>query len=227
MTTGVLVTAAGFGLRLHADRPKALVDVCDRPLVAHCVARLNAAGVGRPLVLAPVGYVDAFIAALDAKDTPVLDVIEGGVLRRDSVAIGVAALPADTTRVVVHDAARAFTPPEVITAALNRVTGRVLAAAPALTIADTVKQVDGENIVATVNRDSLRLIHTPQVFTVTALRAALDEARDDDTDELGPLERLVARGALDGEIVTVPSSVLARKVTTDDDVAFFTRMIGA
>lgn len=227
MTTGVLVTAAGLGLRLDAGRPKALVEVCGRPLIAHCVARLHAAGVGLPLVLAPAGHVDAFVAALDAKDTPVLGVIAGGVLRRDSVEIGVAALPAGTTRIVVHDAARAFTPPEVIAAALNRVTGDVVAAAPALTIADTVKQVDGENIVTTVNRDSLRLIHTPQVFTAASLRAALDEASDDDTDELGPLERLVARGAMHGKILTVPSSVLARKVTTDEDVAFFTRMIDA
>jgi len=224
VTTGVLVTAAGLGVRLNADLPKALVEVAGRSLVAHCVSRLIAAGVGPPLVLAPHGFVAEFRAALDFVDTPVVDVREGGVLRRHSIERGIAELPESTARVLVHDAARAFTPPEVIAAAHARVSGDVVACAPALPVVDTVKQVDGDTVLATVARDTLALIHTPQVFTLQALRAALDEADDTDTDELGPLERLIARGECAGRIVTVPSSPLARKVTTEEDVAYFTAM---
>ncbi len=225
MTTGVLVTAAGLGLRLHAAVPKALVTVAGRSLLAHCVARLNAANVGVPLVLAPAGYVDAFRAALNHPDTPVVDVIEGGVLRRHSIERGMLALPATVSRVLVHDAARAFTPAEVIAAAHDRVSGDVLACAPALAVVDTVKQVSGERVLGTVARDTLALIHTPQVFMRQALQAALREAVDTDTDELGPLERVIARHELAGQIVTVPSSPLARKVTTEEDVAYFAAVL--
>lgn len=225
MTTGVLVTAAGLGVRLNADLPKALVVVHGRTLLAHCVSRLVRAGVGAPLVLAPVGYVDAFRDVLASNDTPVVDVMEGGVLRRHSIERGVAALPPRVTQVVVHDAARAFTPPEVIAAAHAKVGGNVLAAAPALPLVDTVKQVDGDVVKATVPRDQLRLIHTPQVFLRQALNAALGEAVDTDTDELGPLERLIAAGRINGQILTVPSSPLARKVTTAEDIAYFTAVL--
>lgn len=225
MTTGVLVTAAGFGLRLDADRPKALVSVCGRPLVAHCVARLNLAGFPAPLVLAPAGHVAAFRRALDTPDTQVADVIEGGVLRRHSIERGVAWLAGSCDTVLVHDAARAFTPPDVIAAAHARVSGDVVACAPAESIADTVKQVSHDTVVTTLDRDTLALIHTPQVFQRDALLRALYEARDTDTDELAPLERLIARGDLAGRVATVPSSPFARKVTTPDDVVFFTALL--
>jgi len=225
VTTGVLVTAAGLGIRLNADRPKALIEVGGRSLVAHCVARLVAAGVGHPLVLAPHGFVDAFKAVLDAPDTPVSDVIEGGILRRDSILRGLDVLGHDVDRVLVHDAARAFTPAAVIAAALARVGGDVLACAPALPVVDTVKQVVGDVVTATIARDTLALIHTPQVFQLAALQAALAEANDADTDELGPLERLLERGTLRGTIVTVASSPLARKVTTAEDLAYFSAVL--
>lgn len=227
MTTGVFVTAAGLGVRLNADLPKALVVVHGRTLLAHCVSRLVLAGVGAPLVLAPRGYVDAFLDALDAADTPVAAVIEGGVLRRHSIERGLAWLADDVDTVLVHDAARAFTPAEVIAAAHARVAGDVVACAPAYAVVDTVKQVDGDVVKATIARDTLALIHTPQVFSREALTAALSEAVDTDTDELGPLERLIANGAVAGRIVTVPSSPLARKVTTAEDVAYFTAVLSA
>lgn len=227
MTTGVLVTAAGLGVRLNADLPKALVVVYGRTLLAHCVARLVLAGVGNPLVMAPVGYVEAFRDALDAPDTPFAGVMEGGVLRRHSIERGVAALATDVDVVVVHDAARAFTPAQVITAAHQRVGGDVLACAPSLPLVDTVKRVVGDQVCATIARETLAVIHTPQVFQKAALDAALQAAVDTDTDELGPLERLLANGQLQGRIVTVPSSPLARKVTTEEDIAFFTALFSA
>lgn len=225
MTTGVLVTAAGLGVRLGADLPKALVVVHGRTLIAHCVSRLVLAGVGEPLVLVPHGYVDVFRDALDNADTPVAGVIEGGVLRRHSIERGLAWLNDDVDKVLVHDAARAFTPPEVIAAAHARVAGDVVACAPAWRMVDTVKRVDGDVVIATVARDTLALIHTPQVFRRDALEAALVEAVDTDTDELGPLERLIANGDIAGQIVTVMSSPLARKVTIAEDVAYFTAVL--
>jgi 2-C-methyl-D-erythritol 4-phosphate cytidylyltransferase/2-C-methyl-D-erythritol 2,4-cyclodiphosphate synthase len=44
---------------------------------------------------------------------------------------------------------------------------------PALPVADTVKRVEGERVVETLDRDELRVVQTPQAFVADALRRAL------------------------------------------------------
>lgn len=221
---GVVVVAAGRGDRLGGDEPKALVAVAGVPLVVHALGRLERAGLPPAVVVHPPGDESAFAAALT--DREVLALVEGGATRTDSVRRGVGAL-GDVEVVLVHDAARAFTPPEMIRRVLRAVGPGVLAAAPARPVPDTLKRVDGEGtVLGTVDRDGLVGVQTPQAFPHEVLLRAL-ALGDDATDELALVERLVASGDLEGRVVTVAGSALALKVTFPDDLAVAERLAGS
>jgi 2-C-methyl-D-erythritol 4-phosphate cytidylyltransferase len=217
---GAVVVAAGRGERLGGDRPKALVVVAGRPLVAHAVGALRAAGISHLVVVHSPGDEAAFRAALGAAGATLTDGVSltpGGADRSASVRAGLAALPDEVRVVAVHDAARAFTSPAVIRATVDAVTGDVLAAAPALPVADTLKRTDGDEVVGTVDRAGLVAVQTPQVFPrqvlegVTAAGAAA-------TDDLALVEAARAAGRLSGRIVLVPGSVRGAKITYPEDI---------
>lgn len=207
--------AAGRGERLGAGRPKALIAVGGLPLVVHAVRGLLESGcVQRIVVAAPVSDVDTIAAALAAADADAL-VVPGGADRTESVRLALdAALDAipDMSIVLVHDAARAFTPPEVVRAVVAKVAAGAPAVVPVLPVTDTVKRVDSDGVVVdTPSRDDLRVVQTPQGFQVDVLRKAHAEAGRRSTDDAGLVERLGVA------VHTVPGHPAAMKITTPFD----------
>ena len=224
---GVVVVAAGSGHRLGARAPKALVELQGRSLLSHALAGLAAAGLPPAVVVHTPGQGVAFAAATGG--LPVAALVPGGAARTDSVTAGVAALDGAVDVVVVHDAARPLTPPEVIGAAVAAVPagGDVLAAAPGIPVADTLKRTapsaadaSALEVVETVDRTGLVGIQTPQVFPSAVLETALGSVAGtrEVTDELALVEALRAEGTLRGRIVVVSGSVWSRKVTYPADL---------
>ena len=144
-------------------------------------------------------------------------VVPGGAERSDSVALGLAALPAEVGLVLVHDAARALTPPEVFDRVVGALRSGHAAVTPALPVVDTVKQVQvdpsgGETVVGTVDRSTLRAVQTPQGFLRETLERAHAEVEHAVTDDAGMVE------ALGGQVHVVPGSPRAMKITTPHDL---------
>lgn len=217
---GIVVVAAGSGERLGAGRPKALVEVAGRSLIAHAVAGLGEAGFTSVVVVHTPGEEAAFRAAVAGAGTDAgveVVLVPGGADRSASVRAGLAALPGDVEVVAVHDAARAFTPPAVLRAVVAAVTGDVVAAAPAVPVADTLKRVDGDRVTGTVDRSELVAVQTPQVFPAAVIRAVATEGASA-TDELALVEQHLADGRLEGRIVWVPGSARGFKVTVPEDL---------
>ena len=74
------------------------------------------------------------------------------------------AVSPDARIVLVHDAARAFTPPSVIRDVVRAVAEGAPAVVPVLPVADTVKQVDAADaVVATVDRSAASTVCHPAV----------------------------------------------------------------
>ena len=207
---GVLVPAAGVGVRLGAGRPKALRELAGEPVLVHAVRGLRACpSVGPIVVAAPVADVDAVRDQLASYDVLV---VAGGAERQDSVRAALAALPAEVDLVLVHDAARCLTPVEVVERVVAALRSGAPAVVPVLPVADTVKQVADDRVVRTVDRAALVSAQTPQGF----LRAVLEQAHADGaaglTDDAGLVE------AMGAPVVTVPGADEAFKVTRPLDL---------
>lgn len=210
----VLVPAAGAGVRLGPGAPKALRPLGGVPLLVHAVRRIAEAPSVRTIVVAaPAAELDA-VRALLADVAPV-EVVAGGASRQESVAAALAAVPPGPEIVLVHDAARALTPPALVESVAAAVRDGAPAVIPVLPVVDTIKQVDAdETVLGTVDRSTLRAVQTPQGFRRDVLRAAHAAAVDDLTDDAGLVEKLGV------PVRCVPGSEYAMKITRPFDLAF-------
>ena len=189
-----VVAAAGSSSRMGALGNKLLLELDGIPVLARTLMALDAAG-----------WVDAVVIA--AQEAEILSfselcrtygirkpvkIVKGGANRETSVLC--AALEADpqTRLIAVHDGARPFAEPELIDRVIQKA-ARCNAAAPAIPVKDTIKQAEGEQVTATLERSQLRAIQTPQVFEADLLKAALQAALDSGaalTDDCSAVERL-------------------------------------
>ena len=228
-----VLTAAGSGSRLGAGLPKALVPVGGVSLLRRAAAGLIASGLVRHIVVtAPANDVERFRAELEGllDEGTEIEVVAGSPhSRQASVALGLAAALAAVPQVdvvVVHDAARALTPPEVTRRVVAAVRAGHAAVVPALPVTDTVKEVEAsvagepERVVATPRRSRLRAVQTPQGFEtgtlVAAHRIGVERSADESlaaSDDAGLVE------ACGGSVVVVAGDERAVKVTTPMDLA--------
>ena len=212
---GVVVVAAGSGTRLGAGAPKAFVDIDGRSILSHALEGVFATPVAQVVVVAPADRAsdalrEAVAASGDRRE--LVSVVAGGETRQASVAAGLAALSPDVEIVLVHDAARALTPPEVFERVVAAIARGAAGAIPVLPVIDTLKRVTGDEIVGVVDRAELAAAQTPQGFPRDVLDAAYAAATAEFTDDAA----LVADAGND--VTAVPGHPLAFKITTAADL---------
>ncbi len=206
-----IVVAAGSGVRLGGEVPKALRVLAGRPLVRWSVDALAAGGVTQVVVVVADGLQDTFADALVGASVP-FAVVVGGATRQESVARGIAALPPGEV-VLVHDAARPLVPADVVRDVVAAVRAGAPAAIPVVPVSDTVRQVAGAGSIV-VDRSGLRAVQTPQGFAREALLSAHAAAAGRDyTDDAAVCE------SVGYEVVLVPGSREALKITEPYDLA--------
>lgn len=221
MRVGVVVTAAGSGTRLGRELPKALVPLHGTPLVTHAVRGVLASGVvDEVVVTAPAGHeacVRDALALLEAGTS--VRCVPGGATRQASVAAGLAALSDDVTVVLVHDAARCLTPPDVVRRVVDAVRGGARAVVPVVPVTDSVVALD-DGGARPVDRAGLRAVQTPQGFDRDLLdrahASASARAGDEATAATDDATLCVALGE---RVVAVDGHEDALKVTTGRDLA--------
>ncbi|MEA2521609.1 MAG: 2-C-methyl-D-erythritol 4-phosphate cytidylyltransferase [Actinomycetota bacterium] len=217
-----LVLAAGAGRRLGMGEPKAFLPLGDAPILVWAVrSALACPSVGSLVVTAPAGFEDEARSAL-AEFGSALRVVTGGDTRQGSVRAALEHVAADAPFVVIHDAARPFASPELFTRVLEAVEGDAAGALPALPVADTVKQVADGWVTATLPRNDLVLVQTPQAFRSDPLRESHRLVTSQDlTDDAAVLERAGYRvRAIAGD----PTNV---KITTMLDLVVARERVGA
>lgn len=204
-------------MRLGPGEPKALRLLAGEPLLVHAVRRVAAAPcVGCVVVAAPPDAVDMVRALLIPvlRAGVALDVVAGGSSRQASVAAALGRVPDGYDIVLVHDAARALAPAELVERVAAAVRQGGAAVVPVLAVVDTIKQVDDSGrVLGTVDRSALRAIQTPQGFRRDVLLAAHAAAVDEHTDDAGLAEKLGV------PVLTVPGDEAALKITRPFDLA--------
>jgi 2-C-methyl-D-erythritol 4-phosphate cytidylyltransferase/2-C-methyl-D-erythritol 2,4-cyclodiphosphate synthase len=182
-----VVVAAGQGLRAGGEIPKQFRRIAGETLLERALSAFAEAP--------DVTFVQPVIRPDDVDlvrrltgGMNVLEPVAGGATRQASVRAGLEALVACTPDIVlVHDAARPFASAGLITRAIAAAE-KTGAAIPALPVTDTVKRIDSTGTIeATLDRNSIRLVQTPQAFAFPALfdahRRALAQGRNDFTDD--------------------------------------------
>nr|WP_311259621.1 2-C-methyl-D-erythritol 4-phosphate cytidylyltransferase [Microbacterium sp. WCS2018Hpa-9] len=215
--TAIIVVAAGSGTRLDAGAPKAFVGIDTHSILRHALDGVFAAAPAQVIVVAPGGFegdaeTELLAAAGDRVDLG--RVVTGGATRQESVAAGLEALWGDVTRVLVHDAARALTPPEIIDAVAAATDGES-GVIPTLPVVDTLKRVDGDAVIAPVDRSELAAAQTPQGFPRALLEAAYAAAAASGIEYTDDAALFAAAGHLVRQIAGSPRGF---KITTAADL---------
>jgi 2-C-methyl-D-erythritol 4-phosphate cytidylyltransferase len=179
MSVWAILAAAGTGERLGLDRPKAFAPLNDRPLIAESLERLDASPWIEGIVVAapPEWEEPCILVAEEVAAGKVAGTVTGRATRSESVQAGLAEVPEEATVILVHDAARPLVTDEVIERVITALGDGWDAAVPVLPIADTVKRVDGDAVVETLEREGLATVQTPQAFVAPVLHEALSSQR--------------------------------------------------
>jgi 2-C-methyl-D-erythritol 4-phosphate cytidylyltransferase / 2-C-methyl-D-erythritol 2,4-cyclodiphosphate synthase len=213
-----VVVAGGRGVRAGGDVPKQYRYVVGDPVIRLALA-----------AFAEHPHIDAVQPVIHAQDeaafqgatsglTGLRKPVPGGASRQASVYAGLQALRGDTPDIVlIHDAARPFVSGALIERAIAAASEHG-AAVPAIAVADTVKKVDAHGtITATIDRNELRVVQTPQAFSYSLIveahgRAAKSD-RSDFTDDAALAEWAGHRVSL------FPGDSANVKLTTNEDFA--------
>src|SRR3954447_18276735 len=222
----VIIPAAGLGTRMAGAATgkapaKQFTEMNGVPVLIHTLRKFAAAKEVSEIVIAlRKSEEETFAPRLQQeKLAKPVRIVEGGEHRQESVANALEAISAaKEDLVLVHDAVRPFVDQEIILNVIEAASkyGAAIAALPAV---DTIKQVDrtadGAVVNATIPREHIVLVQTPQGFRFHVLKQAFDEATRDGftgTDEASVVERMghpvhVVMGSPRNIKITTPSDL--------------------
>lgn len=225
MRVAAIVAAAGKGERMKAKVHKPFVVLGKEPILAHTLKALEASKIVSEIIVV-VHQADLPKARLLVKRLKlrkIKDIVAGGKRRLDSVKNGLAAVSETAEFVIVHDGCRPFIDNKMISSAVDAA-NTFGASITGIPVKPTIKQIEkGDFVAATLERDSLLEVQTPQAFRrdmlVRAYEKAIAEGADA-TDDAALVERLGIK------IKVVDGSPRNIKITTPEDLKHAKMLMG-
>jgi 2-C-methyl-D-erythritol 4-phosphate cytidylyltransferase len=215
-----VVPAAGVGKRMQSDRPKQYLELAGKTVIEQTLARLLGSEVFSAVAVA-VSVEDPYWPELELSRHPQVVTAPGGKERADSVLSALKSLHGradENDWVLVHDAARPCITSEDIHKLIDTLVDDDIGGILALSSHDTLKDVQGDAIVGTLDRRHIWRALTPQMFRYGMLKTALIEAEGNPaiTDEASALE---LKGLKPKIVEGRPDNI---KITRPEDLALAT-----
>lgn len=214
-----IVAAAGKGERFKSKVRKPFVLLGKEPILVWALKALEACvQIGEIiLVVNQADMAKARSAVNRAKLKKVAKIVVGGKRRLDSVKNGLSEVNAEAKYVLIHDGCRPFVDKKIISSVIEEM--EIFGAAiPCIAVKPTIKEVEKGNFVAaTLNRQSLAEVQTPQGFKKEILIRAYEKALAegiDATDDSALVERLGIK------VKVVEGSYKNIKITTPEDLKY-------
>jgi 2-C-methyl-D-erythritol 4-phosphate cytidylyltransferase len=212
-----IIVAAGSGHRLDGQRAKQFLDLCGEPVLVHALRAFEQCGkVEQVILVLPESERESFAARLPVYGLrKIARIVGGGPERQDSVWCGLQQIDLSLTDVVIiHDGVRPLITADQISRVIDKAR-RAEAAIIAVPVTDTLKEVEGDRVVQTLDRRRYYLVQTPQAFRAGIIIGAHQRARDEGfraTDDAALVERCgmcvsVVEGSWDNLKITWPEDL--------------------
>ncbi len=208
----IIIVAGGKGLRMKSEIPKQFLELNGKPVLMHTIKAFIDFDPEINIVLVlpeeQFSYWESLCRGHDFH--PKYSRVAGGSTRFESVKNGLAIAP-DTGLIGVHDGVRPFIRRETIER-IFQAAAQKGNAIPAIAPSESIRiETDHENHV--VDRATVRLIQTPQVFDAQLLKEAYNTSyRDGFTDDASVFEQAGHKIHLvEGQSGNI-------KITTPDDL---------
>ncbi|MGE5593569.1 MAG: 2-C-methyl-D-erythritol 4-phosphate cytidylyltransferase [Betaproteobacteria bacterium] len=226
MSVCALIAAAGAGRRMKAGLNKVFLPLLGEPVLRHTLRAFEECRcVDDVIVIVAPREVEPTrgLVGTWSEISKVRDVVAGGATRQESVFRGLAHVDAGCDIVVVHDGARPLIRPHTISRVVEAARASA-AAIVAVPVRDTTKMVCGDEVVSTLDRDSLWAAATPQAFR----RDVIEDAHKTGacggvpaTDDSMLVERTGVRvKVVQGEYANI-------KITTPEDLVIAEALLAA
>lgn len=210
--TSAVIVAAGSSSRMGQN--KLLMEIMGIPVLVHTLRAFDTCNMINEIILVcreeDIPEYTRLITYFNIEK--VKKVIVGGDTRSKSVLNGV--LEVSNPFVAIHDGARPLIQDDIICDTINTAF-KTNAAAPAVLSKDSIKTVQNGMLVSNVDRESVALVQTPQVFDTDLIKGALTKALDFNiTDDVSAVELLGVSAAM------TQGSYHNIKITTPEDILF-------
>ncbi|MBP7216385.1 MAG: 2-C-methyl-D-erythritol 4-phosphate cytidylyltransferase [Candidatus Omnitrophica bacterium] len=218
-----IVLAAGQGKRFRSTIPKPLVKVCSQPIIIFSLKILSQhpSVKGVIVVVNPENKKGILAAIQKYHIKKITKVVEGGLLRQDSVYNALQCLPQETDVVLIHDGARPFLQKAWVTNVIQ-LAAQQGAAIVGMPVKATIKKVAQRAtrqtasrflVQKTLDRSQLWEIQTPQAFKKDIIvKAYARYGNISVTDDAALVERMGKR------VHVIESSYSNIKITTPEDL---------
>lgn len=190
MQKTVIITAGGSGSRMGSNIPKQFLLLNQKPLLWYTIKAFIAAYHDINIILVlPVDYLNAGAQLIDELNlSNQTTIIVGGSTRFESVQNGVKLIK-ESSVIFVHDGVRCLVSANLIKRCYEQ-TIQVGSAIPAVTSTDSIRIVTN-NLHASIDRDRVKIIQTPQTFLSTTLIKAFEQPfQEGFTDEATVVEAM-------------------------------------
>ena len=211
MNSAVIV-AGGSGDRFGTETPKQFVKIHGQEILSFSVTKfLKHPQIDEVIIVCHLEWIN--IVSENYFDCKV---VEGGKRRQDSSLNGIRATSENTENVLIHDSARPFISPTIISDCLEALK-KCEGTAPILNVPNSLIQLDNGRATY-VDRSKICEVQTPQCFKRDLILKIL-ESNFEGTDEIG----MVLRKKPEIQLEFVQGSLNNAKITTDSDIKHFTK----
>jgi 2-C-methyl-D-erythritol 4-phosphate cytidylyltransferase len=217
----VIIPAAGQGKRMNSSISKQYIALNDKPILVHTLECFEKCpDISNIILVVGKGEIPHCQKEIIEKYSfkKIINIIEGGKERQNSVYEGIKIVPEETDIVLIHDAAR----PLVST---NDIKKTIICAIEyeacvlGVKVKDTIKVVDNnKNIIDTPNRIALWSIQTPQVFKKELISLVHHLAAKD--KYIGTDDSMLVEKYSNKKVRIVEGSYSNIKITTREDLIF-------
>jgi len=214
-----VIVAAGSGTRLNSTVPKQFLKLDEHTVLYHSIQKFLAVSTISEIIIAVAQqYRESpyLFDSIPKESNTKIKIISGGARRQDTVYNALQALQPETEIICIHDGVRPFIDPELIRQTIEccQECDGAIVAVPAV---DTLKEVQNQQIVRTLDRQKVWHAQTPQTFQKEIILKAYSQALEGDwdntvTDDASLIEKY------GGRICIVAGNYLNLKITTSADL---------